>query len=181
MKHSGYMSPEYAMGGLFSEKSDIYSFGVLLLEIISGKKNTGFSHQEKYFNLLGYVSARTSSKFLNFTFNDFGDSNKLQGWELWNEGNGSDLVDEALAESDSCFVTEITRCIQIGLLCVQDHAADRPTMSNVVLMLNSEMDLPQPTQPTFTLHRMLDYDYQSPTGIKLLSVNEVTVSYMEGR
>lgn len=113
----------------------------------------------------------------------FGDSNKLQAWELWNEGNGSDLVDEALAESDSCSVTEIRRCIQIGLLCVQDHAADRPSMSNVVLMLNSEMDLlPQPTQPTFTLHRMLDYDYQSPTaGIKLLSVNEVTVSYMEGR
>lgn len=52
------MSPEYAMGGLFSEKSDVYSFGVLLLEIISGKKNSGFPYHEKYFNLLGYVSAQ---------------------------------------------------------------------------------------------------------------------------
>lgn len=50
------MSPEYAMGGQFSEKSDVYGFGVLVLEIISGKKNTGFPYREKYFNLLGYVS-----------------------------------------------------------------------------------------------------------------------------
>ena len=39
---SGYMSPEYAMNGIFSEKSDVYSFGVLLLEIVSGRKNTVF-------------------------------------------------------------------------------------------------------------------------------------------
>ena len=52
---SGYMSPEYAMEGLFSVKSDVFSFGVLLLEIISGKKNTGF-YQTSSFNLLGYVS-----------------------------------------------------------------------------------------------------------------------------
>jgi hypothetical protein len=42
MVHSGYMSPEYALEGLFSIKSDVFSFGVLLLEIVSGKKNTGF-------------------------------------------------------------------------------------------------------------------------------------------
>lgn len=52
---SGYMSPEYAMEGLFSVKSDVFSFGVLLLEIVSGNKNTGF-YQTKSFNLLGYVS-----------------------------------------------------------------------------------------------------------------------------
>lgn len=52
---SGYMSPEYAMEGLFSVKSDVFSFGVLLLEIVSGRKNTGF-YQTKSFNLLGYVS-----------------------------------------------------------------------------------------------------------------------------
>lgn len=39
---SGYMSPEYAMNGIFSEKSDVYSFGVVLLEIVSGRKNTVF-------------------------------------------------------------------------------------------------------------------------------------------
>ncbi|KAF7851276.1 hypothetical protein BT93_L4207 [Corymbia citriodora subsp. variegata] len=52
----GYMAPEYAMDGKFSLKSDIYSFGVLLLEIVSGKKNRGFSHQSHHHNLLGHVS-----------------------------------------------------------------------------------------------------------------------------
>lgn len=53
---SGYMSPEYAMGGLFSEKSDVFSFGVILLEIISGKKNIAFFEADDPLNLLGNVS-----------------------------------------------------------------------------------------------------------------------------
>ncbi|CAN1198582.1 G-type lectin S-receptor-like serine/threonine-protein kinase At1g61370 [Linum perenne] len=68
----GYMSPEYLLAGMFSDKSDVFSFGVLLLEIVS------------------------------------------------------------------------------GLLCVQDHATDRPTMAAVVSMLSGEMSLPRPNQPTFT-------------------------------
>jgi serine/threonine protein kinase len=51
------MSPEYAMDGVFSMKSDIYSFGVLTLEIITGKKNRGFYDEELDLNLLGYVSS----------------------------------------------------------------------------------------------------------------------------
>jgi serine/threonine protein kinase len=62
-KCSGYMSPEYAMQGLFSEKSDVFSFGVLLLEIISGRKNTSFYNHEQAFSLLGYVSL---PKFINY-------------------------------------------------------------------------------------------------------------------
>lgn len=50
------MSPEYAMDGLFSVKSDVFSFGVLLLEIVSGKKNRGFYHSNSELNLLGQVS-----------------------------------------------------------------------------------------------------------------------------
>jgi serine/threonine protein kinase len=53
---SGYMSPEYALGGHFSIKSDVFSFGVVLLEIISGKKNTGFYQSELAMSLIGYVS-----------------------------------------------------------------------------------------------------------------------------
>ena len=54
--YSGYMSPEYAMSGHFSVKSDVFSFGVLLLEIVSGKKNWGFYHPDHDRNLLGHVS-----------------------------------------------------------------------------------------------------------------------------
>lgn len=50
------MSPEYALNGLFSIKSDVFSFGVIVLEIISGKRNTGFYKSEQDLNLLCYVS-----------------------------------------------------------------------------------------------------------------------------
>ena len=55
--HSGYMSPEYAIDGKFSVKSDVFSLGVLMLEIVSGKKNRGFSHPDHQHNLLGHVGA----------------------------------------------------------------------------------------------------------------------------
>ncbi|KAL5548118.1 hypothetical protein UlMin_003349, partial [Ulmus minor] len=50
----GYMSPEYAIDGKFSVKSDVFSFGVVLLEIICGKRNRGFSHSDHHHNLLGH-------------------------------------------------------------------------------------------------------------------------------
>ncbi|KAL3519608.1 hypothetical protein ACH5RR_017757 [Cinchona calisaya] len=156
----GYMSPEYAMGGLFSEKSDVYSFGILLLEIISSKKNTGFGYHEKYLNLLGYA------------------------WQLWNECKAPELLDRSL--TDSCIPSEVVKCIQIGLLCVQDHAADRPTMSSVVLMLSSnfenEVELPQPRQPTFTFQSLLKSNhFQSGICSYNGSINEVSISMVEGR
>lgn len=52
---SGYMAPEYASDGLISIKSDIFSFGVLLLEIISGKRSSGFQYNGEFYNLLEYV------------------------------------------------------------------------------------------------------------------------------
>jgi hypothetical protein len=56
MVFSGYMSPEYAMNGILSIKSDVFSFGVLVLEIVSGKRNRGTYEPELDVNLLGYVS-----------------------------------------------------------------------------------------------------------------------------
>ena len=49
------MPPEYAIDGLFSVKSDVFSFGVLVLEIVCGKRNRGFYHADHHHNLLGHV------------------------------------------------------------------------------------------------------------------------------
>lgn len=58
------MSPEYAIDGLFSLKSDVFSFGVLVLEIVSGKKNRGFYHPDHDYNLLGHVSSEQKTFLL---------------------------------------------------------------------------------------------------------------------
>ncbi|KAI3981969.1 hypothetical protein MKX01_018875 [Papaver californicum] len=119
----GYMSPEYIMGGTFSEKSDVFSFGVLMLEIVSSKRNNSSYDPEQPLNLI------------------------LHTWRLWNEGKWSEIVDEALG--DSYTPSEAIKCIHIGLLCVQNRAVDRPTMATVDLMLGGETDRPVPKEPPF--------------------------------
>ncbi|KAM7498229.1 hypothetical protein LguiA_022643 [Lonicera macranthoides] len=120
----GYMSPEYALDGLFSIKSDVFSFGVVVLEIISGKRNTGFYKAQYDLNLLGYA------------------------WRFWEEDRPLGMVDQTIVEF--CNKTEVLKCIIIGLLCVQEDPGDRPTMSNIVFMLGSEFEnLPRPKQPAF--------------------------------
>ncbi|KDO40578.1 hypothetical protein CISIN_1g0058031mg, partial [Citrus sinensis] len=154
----GYMSPEYVMNGIVSMKSDVYSFGVLVLEIVSSKKNNGSYDTERPLNLVGYA------------------------WQLWNEGKALELMDPTLDES--CSSDEVMRCIHVGLLCVQDRAADRRTMSDVVSMLtNDTMALPKPKQPAFFINISSDYEEPDVTEIKLevCSVNDVTISRMEGR
>ncbi|XP_031499614.1 cysteine-rich receptor-like protein kinase 6 [Nymphaea colorata] len=120
----GYMAPEYAMDGVFSTKSDVYSFGILLLEIISGQLNASFSASYQARSLV------------------------VHAWSLWSEQKGTEFIDPVLKHTSSA--TEIIRCLQIGLLCVQEEAASRPTMSTVVVMLgNNSVDLPLPGQPAF--------------------------------
>ncbi|KAL8210643.1 hypothetical protein R6Q57_005080 [Mikania cordata] len=119
----GYISPEYAANGLFSLKSDVFSFGVLVLEIVSGKKNRGFSHQNHHDNLLGHA------------------------WRLYKEAKPLELVDVALG--DTWTASEVLQSIHVGLSCVQQHADERPSMSSVVHMLGGEDALPPPKHPGF--------------------------------
>ncbi|KAF9672898.1 hypothetical protein SADUNF_Sadunf11G0092300 [Salix dunnii] len=71
----------------------------------------------------------------------------LKAWMLWIKGTQSELIDECLAESSNS--SDIIRCIHVALLCVQQRPEDRPNMSAVVVILGSDMPLPQPKQPGF--------------------------------
>ncbi|KAF6151587.1 hypothetical protein GIB67_021773 [Kingdonia uniflora] len=152
----GYMSPEYAMEGIFSEKSDVFSLGVLLLEIVSGKRNTSFYQHEQSLSLLGHA------------------------WKLWNEDNVQTLIDPGLLEP--CFQEEILRCIHVGLLCVQEFAKDRPIVSIILSMLTSEIaHLPTPKQPAFTGRQIYSDSEPSEKSLRECSINNVSITAIQGR
>ncbi|XP_050147732.1 cysteine-rich receptor-like protein kinase 15 isoform X8 [Malus sylvestris] len=146
----GYMAPEYAMEGLYSVKSDVFSFGVLLLEIITGRRNfLGFHRTNCGPTLIGYA------------------------WQLWNETKGLELMDPLL--KDSCSPNEFLRYIHIGLLCVQEDANNRPTMSSVVHMLKTEtISLSRPEKPAFFTGRYVDHHDQ--VRAQDFSANGLTIS-----
>ncbi|XP_008230053.1 PREDICTED: LOW QUALITY PROTEIN: G-type lectin S-receptor-like serine/threonine-protein kinase At4g03230 [Prunus mume] len=154
----GYMSPEYALDGTFSVKSDMFSFGVVLLEIISGKKNTGFYQSQQTFSLISYECA---------------------AWRLWTKNEALELMDMTLDES--CNKNQFIKCVNVGLLCVQEDPVDRPTMSNVLTMLDSEIAIsPTPKQPAFLLRRGNNSSTAS-SSTKSETFAEITTSLEEGR
>ena len=88
------------------------------------------------------------------------------------------MVDQLLDEAYPA--NEVSRCIQIGLLCVQEHATDRPTMSTVVFMLGNDTHLPSPKRPAFILMGT-DNCTNKSTSVASNSVNEITLSKIDGR
>ncbi|KAG9159746.1 hypothetical protein Leryth_007760 [Lithospermum erythrorhizon] len=152
----GYMSPEYALQGIFSEKSDVFSFGVVLLEIVTSQKNSGSCFQNSV-NLSGHA------------------------WQMWSEGKALELMDSRLAGS-YYDPSEVIRCIHVGLLCVQDNVTDRPTMAAIVSMLSSDMVLPVPKKPVFSI-QLGNGERGSSSLLKSLvfSVPSVSESIVYGR
>lgn len=149
----GYMAPEYAMAGIFSIKSDVFSYGVLLLEIVSGLRNAGSHGYGNSLNLLGHA------------------------WELWKEGRWYELIDKSLR--GACPENMVLRCIHVGLLCVQEAAADRPSMAEVISMITNEnATLPDPKQPGF-LSMLLPIEADVPEGT--YSLNDLSITVLNGR
>eukprot|EP00252_Welwitschia_mirabilis_P017681 TRINITY_DN3913_c0_g1_i1.p1 TRINITY_DN3913_c0_g1~~TRINITY_DN3913_c0_g1_i1.p1 ORF type:complete len:406 (+),score=69.83 TRINITY_DN3913_c0_g1_i1:950-2167(+) len=110
----GYLAPEYAMHGQLTKKADIYSFGILLLEIISGRGNSDPSFQSQEQDLLEWT------------------------WKLKEGDRLLDLVDSSMSDYPK---EEIIRFIKVALLCTQAAANFRPSMSQVVTMLSKNINI----------------------------------------
>ncbi|CAI9768109.1 unnamed protein product [Fraxinus pennsylvanica] len=121
---NGYIAPEYLMHGELSVKADVFSFGVLVLELISGEKNLTFNHDPNSRDLLEWV------------------------YRLYKQGRSLDLADHTLAPS--AIPEEIAMLIQLGLLCTQADPASRPNMHEVVVILSRKPStLKEPKRPGF--------------------------------
>ncbi|XP_073004948.1 cysteine-rich receptor-like protein kinase 25 [Typha latifolia] len=122
----GYMAPEYALHGIFSTKSDVFSYGVIVLEILTGQRNNSYQESGQLVDLLRYV------------------------WQHWIEGKAIEIIDKSL--DTHCQSEGVLRCIHIALLCVQEESSERPSMSSVILMLSSSsISLPTPKLPSSLL------------------------------
>ncbi|XP_020264628.1 putative receptor-like protein kinase At4g00960 isoform X2 [Asparagus officinalis] len=135
----GYTAPEYAIRGELSEKADIYSFGVLVLEIISSRKNTDLSLSAEMQYLPEYA------------------------WRLYEKSNVIDLVDPKL-QADGIFEADVLKTCQVAFLCLQPLPTARPPMSEVVAMLIQKSEgMQSPMRPAFLnrknqTHRMFSWE-----------------------
>lgn len=146
------------MHGKFSIKSDVYSFGVMVLEIVTGRRNNSFEESGNAPGLLNYV------------------------WRYWNEGRALELKDMKLG--DCVNVKEVLRCIQIGLLCVQDDPTKRPSMAT---LRSYSISLPGPSTPAFFLPTretdMMEtgHSNQEAGRSRFFSANQLSISIVEPR
>ncbi|KAM1484091.1 hypothetical protein TB2_035319 [Malus domestica] len=136
----GYLAPEYAIRGQLTRKADIYSFGVLLMEIVSGRCNTNtrLPIDEQY------LLERT--------------------WKLYERRELVGLVDTSL---DGDFdAEEACRFLKIGLLCTQDSPKLRPSMSTVVKMLKGEKVVDDKITKPGLISDFMDLGVRGPHGTK---------------
>uniref|UniRef100_A0A0D3DWY9 Protein kinase domain-containing protein n=1 Tax=Brassica oleracea var. oleracea TaxID=109376 RepID=A0A0D3DWY9_BRAOL len=142
----GYLAPEYASRGQLTRKADVYSFGVLLMEIVSGRSNKNTRSPTEYQYLLE------------------------RAWELYERNELVDLVDIALGGVFDA--EEACRYLRIGLLCTQDGPQLRPTMSTVVKLLTEEKDIntKKITKPGL-ISDFMDMKVREPVETKTEEVN----------
>ncbi|XP_073129014.1 cysteine-rich receptor-like protein kinase 15 isoform X1 [Henckelia pumila] len=142
----GYMPSEYAIHGQFSVKLDVFSFGVMIMEIVTGQKNNGYQNEGD----ANFISRVSKLAFENTVFLYIQAEFYLQVWNCWRQGTIANMIDPILLSGVSDIPPDMLRCVHIGLLCVQKNAADRPTMASVVVMLSSiTITMPVPSAPAF--------------------------------
>ncbi|CAO2828519.1 unnamed protein product [Amaranthus hypochondriacus] len=121
---NGYMAPEYVMHGHLSVKADVFSFGVLILELVSGQRYSSYNVSHDAQNLLEWA------------------------YKLFKKGKSLELLDPTIATT--AVAEQVALCTQIGLLCTQSDPSLRPSMRRVVVLLSRKpTTLEEPTRPGF--------------------------------
>ncbi|KAF7140305.1 hypothetical protein RHSIM_Rhsim06G0143000 [Rhododendron simsii] len=129
----GYLAPEYAMRGHLTEKADVYGFGVVALEMVSGRPNCDSSLDEEKIYLLEWA------------------------WRLHENDHDIELADANLLEFDE---EEVKRVMRVALLCTHTSPLLRPSMSRVVAMLLGDTEVsPVTTRPGY----LTDWEFDKTT------------------
>ncbi|CAK8578315.1 unnamed protein product [Lathyrus sativus] len=121
---NGYMAPEYMMHGRLSVKADVFSYGVLVLELITGQRNSSFNLDVEEHNLFDWA------------------------YKMYKKGKCLEIVDTTLVSTAK--TEQVAMCIQLALLCIQGDPQLRPTMRRVVVMLSRKSPhghMEEPTRP----------------------------------
>lgn len=156
----GYLAPEYAMRGQLTEKADVFSFGIVALELVSGRPNLDFHLQSHAAYLLDWVRLEFFQSKFQRIFELFTMLLVTQAWHLYEESKLIDLLDPTISWCDAS-IGEAISVIEIAMLCTHSRAALRPTMTSVVSMLTGGSEVVVPKLSRFDAR-----DY-AELGIKL--------------
>ncbi|KFK41450.1 hypothetical protein AALP_AA2G132100 [Arabis alpina] len=149
----GYLAPEYAMRGYLSEKTDVYAFGVVALELVSGRPNSDTHLEDEKIYLLEWA------------------------WNLHEKNREVELIDDDLSEFN---MEEVKRVIGIALLCTQASHTLRPPMSRVVAMLSGDVEVNDVTsKPGYITDWRFDDITTTTTSLDAFQTKETGASVSE--